>query len=161
AWLAGAAITGLIAYAPFALLNLSLNSSLLPDTVAAKQAQNTFLLSRPFLQNLWSMIEPMVPGRQVALVPGFTLGILIIVRQHRILSLLPLFWGLALLLLFTLRLPGGYQHSRYIMSSLSVYLVVSVGGAYFLLSQKRTTPIRRILNSSYLLLLIGYIALFW
>jgi len=164
-WCAGAVLGGAIAIAPYALLNLSLTGSLLPDTVAAKQAQNIPLLTRPFVVNLWSMVEPMTPGGQTILIFGIPVALWLCFRGKRLrqqmLNALPVIWALALLILFTLRLPGGYQHSRYIMASLDVYLIFGAAGTLHLVSRRYSNLLARATAKSLAIVTPILFLIFW
>ena len=56
--------------APYALLNLSLNGTLLPNTFSAKQAEYAVLRQWPLVQRIWLVtLQPFV-GAQALLLPG-------------------------------------------------------------------------------------------
>jgi hypothetical protein len=135
AWMGGALLGGLIGIMPYALLNLSLSGSLLPNTFDAKQAKVVPLLTQGFLTNLLHMVEPLAAGPQLLLVPGVALAVPRLARSRRsegVLRLMPLVWSAALIVLYTLRLPAPYQHGRYVIPALPAFIVIGVGGAIWL-----------------------------
>jgi hypothetical protein len=131
-WVIGALIGGAVGIAPYALLNLSINGTILPNTAAAKQAENAPLLLQPFHVNLWAMVQPLTAGGQFLLAPGVVWGVVKLFRQvprrQLLLYVLPLLWFVALILLYTLRLPAYYQHGRYVIPVLPAFIVIGVGG---------------------------------
>lgn len=140
AWLAGALIGGLVGVAPYALLNLHLNGTVLPNTFSAKQAENAPLLLQPFWVNLWAMLQPLTAGGQLFLIPGALWATVQILRHEphkRLIFLTPLLWAGAIILLYTLRLPAYYQHGRYVMPALPPFILMGVGGTLALVASAR------------------------
>ncbi|MBX3066438.1 MAG: hypothetical protein KF726_25890 [Anaerolineae bacterium] len=146
-WYAGAALGGGIGLTPYALLNLSLNGSLLPNTFSAKQMQGSLLAAQGFFYNLARMLEPMSAGGQLLLLPG---AVWFVVKQARpfqrinLLYLIPLLWSAALILLFVIRLPAPYQHGRYIIPALPTFIVIGVGATVQLVSRRYRGMIGRV-----------------
>lgn len=166
AWLLGAAIGGGVGIAPYALLNLSLNGTLLPNTFSAKQEQNAPLLVQPFLVNLWAMIQPLTAGGQLALVPGALTASVYLFRRPSPLRLkalyfAPLVWSGALLLLYVLRLPAPYQHGRYVMPTLPPFIIFGVGGTLLIAHHRWRAVVGRVLARSLLLITLLLFAIFW
>jgi hypothetical protein len=164
-WCAGAFVGGAVGIAPYLLLNLTLNGTILPNTFSAKQAENAALLAQPFVVNLWAMLQPLTAGGQLLLFPGAILALSVLVRRIRqdrraVLYLGPLLWAAALILLYTLRLPAYYQHGRYVIPALAPFISVGVGGT-LLLASKRRTPFSRVLTRSLLIVALAVFAIFW
>ena len=155
AWMGGALFGGLIGILPYALLNLSLSGSLLPNTFDAKQIRNTPLLARGFPANLVSMIEPLAAGPQLLLVPGVVLALTQFARGRRpgimVLCLMPLAWSAALIVLYALRLPAPYQHGRYVIPALPAFLVIGVGGTAWIAARHPRKALVRVVQRSFLL----------
>jgi len=153
-WWAGALLGGILGLAPYLLLNISLNGSPLPNTFSAKQAENAPLLNQSLLVNLLAMLTPLAAGGQLLLVPGAIAAVLLWLRApdqrfaQKLVTLVPLLWSVALLLLFTLRLPAPYQHGRYVMPTLPTFIVVGVGGTVWLASKRWRSMLPRILARS-------------
>src|SRR5258708_4819215 len=131
-WFAGALVGGLLGIAPYALLNLHLNGTLVPNTFSAKQAENVELLAQPFLTNLAAMITPLTAGGEIFLLPGAVWAARQIIRRESfrgvLLNLALAIWPALLILLYALRLPAYYQHGRYVIPALPPVLVLGVGG---------------------------------
>ena len=131
-WFAGALVGGLLGIAPYVLLNLHLNGTLVPNTFSAKQAENVELLAQPFLTNLAAMLTPLTAGGEIFLLPGAVWAARQIIRREffrgGLLYLALAIWPALLILLYALRLPAYYQHGRYVIPALPPVLVLGVGG---------------------------------
>jgi hypothetical protein len=165
-WCAGALIGGLIGIAPYALLNLSLSGSVLPNTFSAKQAEVAELRDRPFAVNLWAMIQPLTAGGQLLLVPGAIFTLVALARRLRaqresLLYFAPILWATALILVYAVRLPAPYQHGRYVIPALAPFIVFGVGGTLRLVTQRRLSLVSRALARSLALTTLALFVIFW
>ena len=166
AFIAGALIGGLIGIAPYALLNLHLNGTLLPNTFSAKQAENAQLLTQPFLVNLWAMVQPLTAGGQLLLVPGAIWTTFELMRQNprkQLIYLAPLLWTGLLILIYTLRLPAYYQHGRYVMPAIPPFIVMGVGGTLSLVASARRSRqlLMRVIARSLVTTALAVFMVFW
>jgi hypothetical protein len=152
-WSLGASVAFLIALAPYLALNLQLTGGLLPDTAAAKQAENVPLLAESYPERLLKMVLPLVAGAQLFLLPGaiyFTVVQLRDVRRdrQRLLYLLPLLWASGLIALYAARLPAYYQHGRYVIPALPSIILCGLTGTVWLLERGQTSLAGRVLTRS-------------
>lgn len=152
-WGVGAAFAFLIAISPYFALNLSLTGGLLPDTAAAKQAENAPLLLDSFPTRLVKMVEPLVAGAQLFFLPGviFFVGVQLKglgENRRGLLLIVPVLWSLALIALYAARLPAFYQHGRYVIPALPAFIAVGVVGTWQLISAGRRTVGGRVLSRS-------------
>jgi hypothetical protein len=164
-WAVGAALGGFVGIMPYAMLNYSLNQTVLPNTAAAKQAENLWLLQRPFLTNLWAMITPLTAGGQLLLLPGAIVTLNELRRTLRknradVLYLAPLLWAFGLILLYTIRLPAYYQHGRYVIPAVAPLIVFSVGGVLSLL-QRRSSFVQRVVLRTLTMTTLTLFVVFW
>ncbi|MFC1960179.1 hypothetical protein ACFLYO_05675 [Chloroflexota bacterium] len=152
-WSVGVGLGWLVGFAPYALLNLNLGGSILPNTASAKQAEYAPLLTLNYLQRLRNMALPLLAGGQILLVPGIvaTTGRAI---QHikrdraNILLLLPLVWGIALIALYAARLPATYQHGRYVIPALPHLILYGVVGTGLIIQWGRRSRSKRIIGQT-------------
>jgi hypothetical protein len=166
AWAGGVLAAWLIVVLPDLLLNVSVNGTLLPDTSAAKQAENAPLLAEPIWQRVAEMLAPLSAGGQIILVPavGYALYRLFkrLQADHTTLLfwLLPL-WIAATVLLYAFRLPAPYQHGRYVMPILPLLIILGGVGlaAWIVPRYRRRVP--RILSRTLFLTVILAFGLFW
>ncbi|MBI1279355.1 MAG: hypothetical protein GC179_14600 [Anaerolineaceae bacterium] len=165
-WGIGAAIAFLLAISPYFALNLHLTGGLLPDTAAAKQAENAPLLLDSYPTRLMSMLLPLVAGVQIFFVPGV---IYLIVQQLRplrqdkrgLLLIVPVLWSLGLIALYAARLPAYYQHGRYVIPALPAFIVIGVAGTIQLIMVGRKSVAGRVLTRSLAISLLLALAFFF
>jgi hypothetical protein len=165
AWATGALAGWLIGLLPYALLNYSLNGTVLPNTFSAKQAEYSELLSQPFLFNLWTVVQPLTAGGQLLLVPGLIAGAVVLwrhiaARRCEALYLAPLLWPAALILVYTVRLPVNFQHGRYVIPALPSLICAGVGGTFLLAGQRRSL-LRRVLIRALIITTLSLFLIFW
>ncbi len=165
-WGVGAAITFLIAISPYFALNLSLTGGLLPDTAAAKLAENAPLLLDSFPTRFLKMVEPLVAGAQIFFFPGVVFFLWVQfkgLRENRrvLLLIVPVLWSVALIALYAARLPAYYQHGRYVIPALPAFIAVGVVGTWQLVNAGRRSVGGRVLSRSLALsALLGVLVFF-
>lgn len=153
-WAWGAGLGFSVAVAPYLAQNLQLTGGLLPDTAAAKQAQNAPIVAGFSLATrLWEMVKPLLAGGQLLLLPGVAACVLVILKQARrdrraALLLLPLLWAAALVVLYAARLPAPYQHGRYVIPALPGWIILGVVGTTWMLRWGRSSLPGRVLSRS-------------
>ncbi|MCB9455861.1 MAG: hypothetical protein H6671_07745 [Anaerolineaceae bacterium] len=159
-WCIGAAVGFALLITPYFALNLSLAGGLLPDTAAAKQAENAPALALSFLERAWIMVKPLLAGGQVLLLPGMV-AFAVMILPHpvkpdvrawytapRLIGLTLLLWPLALIALYAARLPAPYQHGRYVIPSLPALILAGVVGTAWLTHAGKRTLAGRVLSRS-------------
>jgi hypothetical protein len=152
-WGVGAAIAFLIAISPYFALNLHLTGGLLPDTAAAKQAENAPLLLDSYPTRIISMLLPLVAGVQIFFVPGVIFFVIQQLRKLRedrrvLLLIVPVLWSVGLIALYAARLPAYYQHGRYVIPALPAFIVIGVAGTIQLIIAARKSAAGRVLTRS-------------
>lgn len=113
---------------PYLLFNQAISGSWWPSTFYAKQAEYAELLATPFAARFSAQAAQPLIGAGLFLLPGFFYYVYGAVRGRDWRGLAWLAWLLGFLLLFALRLPVTYQHGRYAMPVLPVYLVLGAAG---------------------------------
>ncbi len=116
---------------PFLLLlvgylwfNYSISGSVWPNTLFAKQMEYQEpgnLVLRYF--RLW---QAPLAGIGMVVLPGFLYGIYHSIKKKDYLRIAIILWILGFVGLYALRLPVLYQHGRYVMPILAIYLVFSL-----------------------------------
>jgi hypothetical protein len=153
AWCIGAALGVCIGVLPYAVLNLSLNGQLLPNTFSAKQAEYAELLLQPVYVNLMALVSQIMAGGEIALVPGYLWLLTRLLRRvnlqkSAIFLALPL-WSMIHIFLYTLRLPAYYQHGRYMIPALLPVIIFGVTGTLALLVElRRRSMLTRVLTQA-------------
>ena len=133
--------------APYIAFNLRTAGALFPNTFYAKQAEYAvYLESVPIWTRFWRVLAPSLAGAQVLLLPGFGYAVYHLIRQRRWPALLPLAWWAAFLAAYALRLPVDYQHGRYTMPIIPIFVVYGMWGTAGLLRPQATSLAWRVLS---------------
>ena len=112
----------------YLFFNLAVSGSPLPNTFYAKQAEYAIYLQLPFLQRLGEeALQPMI-GVGVIFLPGIILVLISAVRKKKWGLLVAFAWLVSFLCLYAWRLPVTYQHGRYVIPAIPVYLLLGVLG---------------------------------
>lgn len=136
-------IVFIIAMSPYLALNMHLTGGLLPDTAAAKLASIRPLLALSYVERVNLLIQPLLAGGQVLLIPGLIFFIVKHLRQvaqrdfkSAFFLLLPL-WVVALIALYAAWLPAHYQHGRYVIPAVPSWIIAGGIGTYGLIRAGR------------------------
>lgn len=162
-WGGASAVAFALVLTPYLLLNLQLTGGLLPDTASAKFEQHAILLQLPYLTRYINLLEPLLAGGQILLLPGVVVFVVTRLAQTgrlRWLYLLPLLWALALIALYAARLPAAYQHGRYVIPALPALVVMGTWGTLTLLRWARRRLLWRVLARSLALAAAGLLLAF-
>ncbi len=146
-WGAVAAVSALLVVSPYLALNWQVTGGLLPNTAAAKFAQQAPLLALPLPVRYADLFIAVMAGGQFLLLPA----VLFVVwrarawaRREQIWLAVLLLWVLALWSVYALRLPAPYHHARYLMPLLPSWVLVGALGLLELLRWGRYGLWRRV-----------------
>jgi len=165
-WSAGVAAGWIVGIAPYALLNYHMSGGFLPNTAAAKQAENTPLLEVAYPARVINLLVPLIAGGQLALVPGVIAAGVVAIRRWRqdraaALLLVPLAWAAALIGLYAARLPAPYQHGRYVIPALPPLILFSVVGTALIWQWGKGSVGRRIASRTLAITGVALFVAFW
>lgn len=100
----------------------------MPNTFYAKQAEYGALLNQPWLNRFGQLIlQPMI-GVGILLLPGFLYQGYRSVKTHSWLLLAMTLWWLGYTAIYATFLPVSYQHGRYEIPAMPVYILLSFYG---------------------------------
>ena len=116
-----------IFFLPYLLFNLVISGTPMPNTFYAKQAEYIAWQYSPFGERLLFWALQFFQGLGFVLIPGFIQQVILAVRQRSWGVLLAAAWTIGYILLYLLRLPV-YQHGRYYMPAMSVFLLLGFSG---------------------------------
>jgi hypothetical protein len=85
------------------------------------------------LKRLWGEVLPVLTGAGALLAPGFIMFIINAVRRRVWGGLWAAGWWFGTVLLYSLRMPVTYQHGRYLIPSMPVYILLGILGTKDLL----------------------------
>ncbi|HVM73010.1 MAG TPA: hypothetical protein VMT91_14695 [Anaerolineales bacterium] len=115
-------------FALYLLFNLVISHQPWPNTFYAKQAEYAVLLSTPFLERWWNEALPMLTGAGVVLLPGVVLAVVSAIRRKAWGVLAAVIWLVGFLAIYAWFLPVTYQHGRYIMPVMPIFIVLGLVG---------------------------------
>jgi hypothetical protein len=114
--------------AVYLFFNLAISGSPLPNTFYAKQAEYAVYLRLPFLQRLWGeALQPLV-GIGAILIPGLIMMLIQAIRNRIWGTLIAMVWLVGFLCLYAWRLPVTYQHGRYVIPAIPIFLLLGLAG---------------------------------
>jgi len=136
---------------PYLSFNLAISQSLLPNTAAAKHAYAEPIRELGVFWGLRLMVLPLLAGGHVLLIPGMIVygAVWLNASLHsrvQVLVLLPLVWGIGLIVLYAYWLPLNFQHGRYVIPALPSLIFCGVLGTDWLLRRARGSVVPRILT---------------
>lgn len=157
AFLAGA----LAFFLPYLLFNQALAGEWWPNTFFAKQAEYAELRQIPLLERYaQQLVQPLV-GAGALLLPGFVLSLRSGIRRRDWAALAGAIWTLGYLFVYAWRLPVTYQHGRYILPAVPVYLIWGMAGLLEWVRIDEPQMVRRVLSRAWVLGLALLLAVFW
>ena len=150
-------LLALLPLLPYFALNLSLSGQLWPNTLYAKQAEYAALLQQPLWQRLLRLLYVSaggpesgwrgMSGARLLLLPGLLWAAYGAARAdcraRRLGHLLPLLWAGGHVAAYALRLPVTYQHGRYLLGIVPVWIVYGLSGWALLLGKSRQARLLR------------------
>lgn len=134
---------------PYLFFNFAISGSLLPNTFYAKQAEYASVLAQPLFLRVAQLALQLFVGPGAPLIPGFFYFIYKAVRERSWRLLGWLAWGAGFLLLFSLRLAVTYQHGRYIMPLIPIYILLSLSGMARWIEPNAAVFQRRVLSKAW------------
>jgi len=135
-------------FAPYLLFNLALSGTPMPNTFYAKQAEYAFpqdaslakLASLYALQFFTGFLQ-FFGGASLVVIPGFVQKMVAALRRRNWGILLSAVWMLGYVVVYLSRLPA-YQHGRYLMPAMAIFLLIGLMGFVEFLPEMRTTRSR-------------------
>ncbi|MCW5873363.1 MAG: hypothetical protein KIS88_01820 [Anaerolineales bacterium] len=148
--------------APYLLFNQATSGSLWPSTFYAKQAEYAELLAQPLVQRWGAQLAQPLIGAGLFALPGFFYMVYAALRARDWRRMAWVAWLLGFALLFALRLPVTYQHGRYAMPLIPIFLVLSAAGWAALLNRIANAKTRRSFTTACIgMLATGTLAFYW
>lgn len=144
----------------YILFSLALAGTPWPTTFYAKQAEYEILSNIKFVDRFGNLSLQLLVGIGSILLPGYILMIRNAVQKQKWGYLVSFFWIFGMLVLYAWRLPVVYQHGRYIIPSMLVFISFSCIGMLDYL-QKTYKGWRWVVEKSWIIGLGIILIIFW
>jgi hypothetical protein len=134
--------TAVLPLLPYFLFNYWTSGTIWPNTLYAKQVEYAVALAQPFVGRFAQLLYLSLGGSasgwrgmsspHLLLLPGLLVAAWQAVKadwaQRRLLYLLPLLWAGGHVFLYAWRLPVTFQHGRYLMPIMPVWVIYGLAG---------------------------------
>ncbi len=141
-------------------MNQILGIGIWPNTFYAKQAEYEILKETPYFVRYLQQAQLPLVGPGIVLLPGFIWFVYTSFKGREWLRIAGIIWVSIFLGLFAWKLPVTYQHGRYIMPVMPVYLLMGVAGIESLL-RRIPKNLQRKVALGFSALVIGVSGGFW
>ncbi|HLE50820.1 MAG TPA: hypothetical protein VI755_02085 [Anaerolineales bacterium] len=150
-----------LGFLPYLILNQALAGEWWPNTFYAKQAEYAVLRETVLWRRYLEQVRPLMVGVGVVLLPGFVWMAWQSVRRRAWGRLGSVLWVAGYLGIYAWRLPVTYQHGRYIIPALPVFVLWGFVGLADLLHQESITGRWRIVRPVGLMAALAVVLAFW
>jgi hypothetical protein len=151
----------LVLFAAYLLFNQWLAGSWWPNTFYAKQAEYEVLQTIPLLTRLLDQFSPLLAGVLAALLPGFIANIYFSLKQRSWVAVSGTLWVVGHIAIYAYRLPVIYQHGRYVIPVIPLFVLLGFAGFYQVVSAVQNQRIQWVVSRVWGGAIIGVLALFW
>lgn len=126
----------------YGYFNLRLAGEIFPNTFFAKQAEYSILYSTPIISRFMNLSKVPITGVGVLLLPGLIYLLYQSVKSRDWFRISGFLWFIGYIGLYAFRLPVTYQHGRYIIPAIPIYLWLSwIGTLQILQIIKNKKPV--------------------
>jgi len=134
-----------------------------PNTFYAKQAEYATLRNISIFWRLAQQFIVPLAGIGIALLPGFLLTTFDALKTRKWAILAGILWFVGYLAIYALRLPVTYQHGRYIIPAIPIYLLLGTSGmiSWIFNHLKSQQMLLRVFAKVWLISSASILGLFW
>jgi hypothetical protein len=151
----------ILLFVPYLAFNQVLAGAWWPNTFFAKQAEYAILRQQSLLLRFVNQVELPLIGVGITLFPGFVYRLWFAVKRKEWGILAGAAWFLGYLGLYAWRLPVTYQHGRYVIPAMPVYLLWSFAGALDWIELKAPHMLLRVVGRVWALMIALVLLGFW
>lgn len=151
----------LLLFIPYLAFNQALAGAWWPNTFFAKQAEYAILRQQSILVRYLNEAALPLIGVGVVLLPGFIYRSWLAVRGKQWGQIAGALWLLGYLGIYAWRLPVTYQHGRYVIPAMPVYLLWSFSGVASMIDLRAAQMYQRVVGRAWALLVAMLLLGFW
>ena len=161
-WALFAVLGCLILLVPYVILNLKTSGFIFPTTFYAKQAEyRSMIESLGLPARFGTLLLAVWVGPQILLVPGFLFSVGYSIKHQRSEIVLLWVWWLCSIGIYAFRLPVTYQHGRYLIPTIPVFLILGVWGVWRLVRSAGGSMVTRVVSRAWMVALAALLLIFW
>ncbi len=164
-WATAAAIGAVAIIGSYAAFNMRTAGFLFPTTFYAKQAEYHAVIEQSGLPaRLNSMLLAVLAGGPILLIPGVVAAVVLSLKERAGGVILVWVWWAVDVAMYALRLPVAYQHGRYLIPTLPIFVILGVGGAWSVVKRPSVgagAAISRVIGRTWLAAAAMVVLLFW
>jgi len=152
----------LIAFLPYLLFNRIIAGQWMPNTFYAKQIEYGVMQEIPFFTRMFNLYVLPFVGVGALLLPGLVDTFANILKKRNWLIISSVLWSTGYILIYVWRLPVTYQHGRYVMPAMPIFIMLGFAGAMAVINKLRTGKFwERIAGTVWLLSALLILGIFW
>jgi hypothetical protein len=134
---------------PYLTFNQTVSGNYWPNTFYAKQLEYRELLAKPFVNRVWNVFQQHIVGMGILLLPGFFYKLWDSIKKREWVLISFVIWWFGFLLVYAMRLPVDYQHGRYQIPVMPLFLLISGSGVFMIWKHSIGRKIPRILSTAW------------
>ena len=151
----------LIFFVLYLLFNFAVSGSLWPNTFYAKQAEYAVLITKPLMTRLIDLLRLPLIGAGGLLLPGFLFAVWKAISDKKHIYQAWILWWIGFNLVYALRLPVTYQHGRYQIPSIFIFILIGIFGSFDLgKTLPKISALSRIIKEAWILSILSVTILF-
>lgn len=151
-----------VLFLPYLIFNRLVAGHWMPNTFYAKQAEYGVMQQIAFIARLGKLFFLPFIGVGALVLPGLIGCMFGIVKRRCWLTLAALLWGAGYIFMYVLRLPVTYQHGRYVMPAMPVFILLGAAGSLVMIRQLRSGKFwERIVGTAWHLSIVLLLGVFW
>jgi hypothetical protein len=136
---------------PYLYFNYSISGYIWPNTLLAKQVEyQSDLLANPLILFI-RLFGVILVGSNLFFLPGFIYNLLLVLRAKNMIQISMYLWLFGFILLYSIKLPVTYQHGRYLIPIIPVFLCLSIPGLFKLVENISSRRIGWVFGQAWLL----------
>jgi hypothetical protein len=151
----------LLLFGPYLVFNWGLAGDWWPNTFYAKQAEYEELRAAPLILRFLALLKVQIIGVASVLAPGVIYLLLQSFKERKWEILAGMVWWLGYVGLYAWRLPVTYQHGRYLIPAVPIFLVWGVSGMMKWLSVAKDGLGPRVVGRAWVVTVSVILLVFW
>jgi hypothetical protein len=148
-------------FLPYFIFNQLLSGTWWPNTFFAKQAEYAVSQQIPFLMRFFREVGLILIGAEMLLLPGLIIISIKAVQRKEWALLAMVIWIFGFVMIYAIRLPVLYQHGRYVIPVMPVYIIISLAGLFSWLKPREPKLLKRVFGKAWVISLMVTAFAFW